>query len=129
MGRRNRRSWEEGEDDYGLERAEKNWLQRRHATKRQKTKDEGDKIIDDETPDTDTHTSPKNDTCYSSAQKDDKIERMKIKKQRQKERRREKKAAQSAIAADIQQSRKTEQALRDKLKKEKIRIEDRQVGM
>ena len=126
MGRRNRRSWEEGEDDYGLERAEKNWLQRRHATKRQKTKDEGDKIIDDETPDTDTPTSQKNDTCSSSAKKDDKIERMKLKKQRQKERRREKKAAQSAIAAEIQQSRKTEQALRDKLKKEKIRIEDRQ---
>ena len=133
MGRRNRRSWEEGEDDYGLERAEKNWLQRRHATKRQKAKDEGDKIIDEETPDTDTPTSPKNDTsspkndtCSSSAKKDDKIERMKLKKQRQKERRREKIAAQSAIAAEIQQSRKTEQALRDKLKKEKIRIEDRQ---
>ena len=129
MGRRNRRSWEEGEEDYDLERAEKNWLKRRHDTKRQKTKDEGDKIIDNETPYTDT-TIPKNDTRSSSAEKDDKIERMKLKKQRQKERRREKKAAQSALAAEIQQSRKTEQSLRDKQKKDarekKSRIEDRQ---
>ena len=130
MGRRNRRSWEEGEEDYGLERAEKNWLKRRHDTKRQKTEDKGDKkIIDDETPDTDT-SSPKNDTRSSSAEKVDKIERMKLKKQRQKERRREKKAAQSALAAEMQQSRKTEQSLRDKQKKDarekKIRIEERQ---
>mmetsp|Transcript_16063 Transcript_16063/g.34733 ORF Transcript_16063/g.34733 Transcript_16063/m.34733 type:complete len:345 (+) Transcript_16063:141-1175(+) len=117
MGRRNRSkkdSWEDDnsgeEDDYGLERAEKKWLMHRQESKRQKTEDnevpstdggksksandpivQQDKSKDDESR---QHNSTKKDDANTP--EEDKVERLKLKKQRQKEKQREKKAQRQA---------------------------------